>query len=67
MDLDYDSSQSGGFRNLSLNLVVVDEHTCQASTDSHIVEVQLTLRPIHELKSDGGHRRYTRFRDLRAE
>ena len=63
----YSSSQSGGHRNLSLNLIVVDEITCEACTDSHICELQLQLRAMYGLKTDGGHRRFVSYRDRRAE
>eukprot|EP00747_Dinoflagellata_sp_TGD_P001676 gnl/TRDRNA2_/TRDRNA2_102323_c1_seq1.p1 gnl/TRDRNA2_/TRDRNA2_102323_c1~~gnl/TRDRNA2_/TRDRNA2_102323_c1_seq1.p1 ORF type:complete len:318 (-),score=37.78 gnl/TRDRNA2_/TRDRNA2_102323_c1_seq1:164-1117(-) len=66
-DPKYDSSLSGGYRNLSLNLIVVDEHTSQACTASHICELQLSLREFDDLKTDGGHRRFVEFRDMRAE
>jgi len=67
LDPVYDSTLSGGYRNLSLNLIVVDVHTRQACVDMHICELQLELRVIHELKTDGGHRRFVAFRDRRAE
>merc|ERR1712113_805116 len=43
---DYNSALSAGFRNLSLNLVVVDENTRRACTDAHICELQLHLKVI---------------------
>lgn len=63
----FDSSISGGYRNLSLNLIVVDDHTSQACTASHICELQLSWKAFDSLKTDGGHKRYVRFRDMRAE
>jgi len=62
----YDSSLSGGYRNLALNLILVDESTCQACAEAHICELQLQLGAIHDLKTDGGHKRFVSFRDTRA-
>jgi len=67
LDPAYDSSQSGGFRNICLNLVVVDDTTCKACTESFVCELQLTLRAIHDRKTEGGHKRFVIFRDMRAE
>ena len=63
----YNGSASGGFRNLSLNLIIVDDDTRRACTDTHIAEIQLDLTPIAALKTSGGHRRYVEFRNSRAE
>ena len=64
---EYDSSLSAGFRNLSLNIIVVDADTCKACTASHVCELQLGLQTINDLKSEGGHKRFVSFRDMRAE
>eukprot|EP00929_Paragymnodinium_shiwhaense_P052519 TRINITY_DN26309_c0_g1_i1.p1 TRINITY_DN26309_c0_g1~~TRINITY_DN26309_c0_g1_i1.p1 ORF type:complete len:674 (+),score=50.89 TRINITY_DN26309_c0_g1_i1:74-2023(+) len=63
----YNSVLSGGYRNLSLNVIIVDVHTRRACSDRHICELQLALRSVHDLKTDGGHRHYVEFRDRRAE
>ena len=63
MDPAYDSSQSGGFRNICLNLVIVDDTTCKAST----VVTEAFVCAIHDRKTEGGHKRFVLFRDMRAE
>ena len=63
----YNGSASGGFRNLSLNLIIADDDTRCTCTDTHIAEIQLDLTPIAEVKTLGGHKRYVKFRDGRAE
>jgi hypothetical protein len=66
-DPEYDPSLSAGYRNISLNLIVVDEHTSRTCTDSHICELQLSLRAFDNFKTEGGHKRFVSFRDKRAE
>eukprot|EP00929_Paragymnodinium_shiwhaense_P063835 TRINITY_DN31940_c0_g1_i3.p1 TRINITY_DN31940_c0_g1~~TRINITY_DN31940_c0_g1_i3.p1 ORF type:complete len:524 (+),score=66.20 TRINITY_DN31940_c0_g1_i3:618-2189(+) len=66
-DIKFDSKTSGGYRNLSLNLIIVDPETHEACADRHICEVQIGIRVIQELKTDGGHQRFVAFRDRRAE
>eukprot|EP00929_Paragymnodinium_shiwhaense_P021583 TRINITY_DN14043_c0_g1_i1.p1 TRINITY_DN14043_c0_g1~~TRINITY_DN14043_c0_g1_i1.p1 ORF type:complete len:672 (-),score=58.91 TRINITY_DN14043_c0_g1_i1:264-2279(-) len=63
----YDSAASGGYRNLSLNIIIVNSQTHEACAERHICEVQVGLRVLQELKTDGGHRRFVSFRDMRAE
>ena len=48
--LAYDASPTGGYRDMLLNAVHVDT--------GHIVEVQITLRPLLEIKTSGGHAVY---------
>eukprot|EP00929_Paragymnodinium_shiwhaense_P001971 TRINITY_DN10217_c0_g1_i1.p1 TRINITY_DN10217_c0_g1~~TRINITY_DN10217_c0_g1_i1.p1 ORF type:complete len:617 (+),score=69.21 TRINITY_DN10217_c0_g1_i1:115-1965(+) len=66
-DLGFDSALSAGYRNLSLNLVIVDADTVAAGAERHICELQLGLREINALKTDGGHRRFVAFRAGRVE
>eukprot|EP00929_Paragymnodinium_shiwhaense_P001977 TRINITY_DN10217_c0_g1_i7.p1 TRINITY_DN10217_c0_g1~~TRINITY_DN10217_c0_g1_i7.p1 ORF type:complete len:153 (+),score=11.41 TRINITY_DN10217_c0_g1_i7:95-553(+) len=66
-DLGFDSALSAGYRNLSLNLVIVDADTVAAGAERHICELQLGLRQIDSLKTDGGHRRFVAFRAGRVE
>eukprot|EP00929_Paragymnodinium_shiwhaense_P028940 TRINITY_DN16698_c0_g1_i2.p1 TRINITY_DN16698_c0_g1~~TRINITY_DN16698_c0_g1_i2.p1 ORF type:complete len:643 (+),score=75.39 TRINITY_DN16698_c0_g1_i2:62-1990(+) len=66
-DMQHDSALSGGYRNLSLNIIIVNPETHASCTERHICEVQIGLRVIHDLKSDGGHARFVAFRDLRVE
>merc|ERR1712032_923057 len=61
-DLGYNAAPGGGYRDLSMNL-----GWPQDSGGVHVVELQLTLQSFFDLKSEGGHRRYIRARDLRGD
>ena len=50
LDLSYDSAQSAGYRDLSLNLRIVTGETRCLGVETHVCEVQLLLRPFAELK-----------------
>eukprot|EP00929_Paragymnodinium_shiwhaense_P007721 TRINITY_DN111633_c0_g1_i1.p1 TRINITY_DN111633_c0_g1~~TRINITY_DN111633_c0_g1_i1.p1 ORF type:complete len:636 (+),score=79.48 TRINITY_DN111633_c0_g1_i1:153-2060(+) len=63
----FDSRLSGGYRNLSLNVIIFDSDSLSACAERHICEVQLALREINALKTAGGHQRFVAFRDDRAE
>lgn len=67
LDLDYDSRQSAGYRDLALNLRINSQDTKDLGLNTHVCEVQLILRHMAEMKSDDGHKRYVEFRDARAE
>ena len=64
---EYDALMSGGYRNLSLSLVVVDNITMAKNVDAHICELQLGLAEIDRLKKEEGHMRYVSFRDMLGE
>lgn len=63
----FDDRQSAGYRNVALNLVLVDPETMRLGVDHHVVEVQLGLKVMDDLKNDEGHANYVRFRNARAE
>eukprot|EP00929_Paragymnodinium_shiwhaense_P028280 TRINITY_DN16428_c0_g2_i1.p1 TRINITY_DN16428_c0_g2~~TRINITY_DN16428_c0_g2_i1.p1 ORF type:complete len:621 (+),score=52.59 TRINITY_DN16428_c0_g2_i1:59-1921(+) len=63
----FDARLSGGYRNLALNLITVDAKTVAACAERHICELQIGLREINAMKTDGGHRRFVEFRDRSAE
>lgn len=65
--LDFDSRESAGYRNVALNLVVIDGETMPEGIDAHVCELQLGVAPIDAIKNDEGHRRYVRWRDTVAE
>ena len=54
--LSFDASATGGYRDLLLNL--------RHKTLYHIVEVQITLAPLLEVKAGGGHSAYSLARTL---
>lgn len=62
----YDSSQTAGYRDVSLNISMTLPHLSRV-IDTHICEVQLVLKGTAELKSGEGHARYIHFRNIRGE
>ena len=50
MDPAYDAQQSGGYRDVSLNLRIVSALTSSYAVDAHVCEVQLILRQFAEVK-----------------
>lgn len=62
----YDSNASAGYRNVALNLCLVDEFTAMRLLDTHIAELQLGLQDIDALKHAEGHKRYVTFRNATA-
>ena len=66
-DVNYDSSQSAGYRDLALNLRIVSREAKDLGLHTHVCEVQLLNKQMAEMKSDNGHKRYVEFRDARAE
>eukprot|EP00929_Paragymnodinium_shiwhaense_P028279 TRINITY_DN16428_c0_g1_i1.p1 TRINITY_DN16428_c0_g1~~TRINITY_DN16428_c0_g1_i1.p1 ORF type:complete len:671 (+),score=51.04 TRINITY_DN16428_c0_g1_i1:196-2013(+) len=63
----FDARICGGYRSLSLNLIIVNLETCAMCAERHICELQIGLREIDAMKTDGGHRRFVQFRDSVAE
>jgi len=63
----YESSESAGYRDCCLNLIVSTPSSRWLQVDTHICELQLVLQQFHEIKSDEGHQRYIAYRNLRAE
>ena len=67
LDPDYDSSVSGGYRDVNVNLRIRSPAAALVGADSHVCEVQLLLRGMALLKSDEGHRNYVSSRNLRGD
>uniref|UniRef100_A0A7S0MQ86 Uncharacterized protein n=1 Tax=Cryptomonas curvata TaxID=233186 RepID=A0A7S0MQ86_9CRYP len=67
LDLEYNSSQSAGYRDVVLNLQISNEQTATLGVDRHVCEVQLIHRIFADLKNNEGHCRYVEFRNLRGE
>ncbi len=63
----YDARQTGGYRDLCLNMRMETEETRRLCIDAHVWELQLVLMPFAQLKSDEGHARYVVFRNSRGE
>jgi hypothetical protein len=46
----YDSSQSAGYRDVAINLRIVNVETKSLGVETHVAEVQLMLRQFAEVK-----------------
>ena len=63
----YNSNASAGYRNVALNLILVDEFTMQCQVDIHVCELQLGLVVFEKEKNADGHKRYVEWRNARAD
>ena len=50
LDLFYNEGQSGGYRNLALNLSLATEWSCSLGLEKHVCELQLILKSFAEVK-----------------
>ncbi len=50
MDPEYNAHQSAGYRDVSLNMRIVNDRAEQFGLSGHVVEVQLLLKSVAELK-----------------
>jgi hypothetical protein len=50
LDLLYDEGQSGGYRDLALNLSMATEWNCSLGLERHVCELQLILKSFAEVK-----------------
>jgi len=66
-DLDFNSAESAGYRNMSLSFIIVDDSTMHLGVDAHICELQLGCKAIDDFKNDEGHHNYVEWRNGRAE
>mmetsp|Transcript_32412 Transcript_32412/g.75509 ORF Transcript_32412/g.75509 Transcript_32412/m.75509 type:complete len:710 (-) Transcript_32412:171-2300(-) len=60
----YDAEATGGYRDVSINLRLVSQQAQALGAELHIVEVQLLLREYVHMKTEAGHERYVRSRNL---
>ena len=67
LDLDYNATLSGGYRDVNINLRFTTTAAALLGVETHVCELQLILRHIAELKKEEGHDRYVTGRNLRAE
>lgn len=67
LDPGYDGSQTGGFRNLSVNLQIVSPEALALGLEGHVCELQLVMDNFARAMSEDGHRRYVLFRNARGE
>jgi len=66
-DPSYDSMQSAGYRDVSLNIRISTPESAGLGLDTHVCEVLLLVRDFAELKNLAGHKRYISFRNRRGE
>jgi hypothetical protein len=66
-DTKYDSSLSGGYRDVNINLRFRSHLALLLGVETHVCEVQLVLLCVAALKNEEGHRNYVTYRNLRAE
>lgn len=64
---DFDAIHSGGYRDVHLNLVMQSMEALRLGIAGFVWELQLQLTPIARLRTAGGHARYMRYRNMRAE
>ncbi len=67
MRADYDATHSGGYRDVHLNLVMRSAEAVRMHLSSHVWELQLQVKPMARLRTEGGHARYVAYRNMRAE
>eukprot|EP00746_Dinoflagellata_sp_MGD_P038414 gnl/MRDRNA2_/MRDRNA2_192415_c0_seq1.p1 gnl/MRDRNA2_/MRDRNA2_192415_c0~~gnl/MRDRNA2_/MRDRNA2_192415_c0_seq1.p1 ORF type:complete len:302 (+),score=23.33 gnl/MRDRNA2_/MRDRNA2_192415_c0_seq1:38-907(+) len=63
----YCAERSAGYRDLCLLLKVQTKETRQQNIDRHCCELQLQAEDFFTAKTDGGHQRYVKWRNLRCE
>mmetsp|Transcript_16788 Transcript_16788/g.26029 ORF Transcript_16788/g.26029 Transcript_16788/m.26029 type:complete len:219 (-) Transcript_16788:57-713(-) len=67
LDASYNARETAGYRDVCINLRVVTPFTMAWGLDTHVCELQLILMSIAQMKHEEGHKRYTEFRNKRAE
>jgi len=58
---------TGGYRDVQLSMMLDTPETRSLGVDKHVAEVQLHLRDMIALKTDGGHANYVLCRNLRGQ
>eukprot|EP00960_Hanusia_phi_P077729 768734-Hanusia_phi.AAC.1 len=61
-DESYDPRQSGGYRDVCLNVRVVTERTKRLGVAGHVCELVLAMRDIYAVKHEAEHARYLQFK-----
>jgi hypothetical protein len=63
----YNGVETAGYRDVSLNIRINNGMTRDLGVETHVCEVKLLLKSFALLKSDNGHQRYVRWRNIRGE
>ncbi|EKX55382.1 hypothetical protein GUITHDRAFT_99165 [Guillardia theta CCMP2712] len=67
-DRRYDARQTGGYRDVCLNVCLVTDETWRVGVSGHVCELQLALCDYKMRATSGkGHSRYVSYRNLRCE
>eukprot|EP00285_Hemiselmis_virescens_P004899 CAMPEP_0173413846 /NCGR_PEP_ID=MMETSP1356-20130122/83005_1 /TAXON_ID=77927 ORGANISM="Hemiselmis virescens, Strain PCC157" /NCGR_SAMPLE_ID=MMETSP1356 /ASSEMBLY_ACC=CAM_ASM_000847 /LENGTH=234 /DNA_ID=CAMNT_0014375939 /DNA_START=67 /DNA_END=771 /DNA_ORIENTATION=+ len=66
MSASYNSSESGGYRDVCINLSVVNKEAEFLGCELHICEIQLLLEEFAQIKTADGHKRYVQARNSRG-
>jgi len=67
LDPAFDSSRTAGYRDVSINVRILNKDTVRLCLAAHVCEVLLLMKPFAELKHEEGHKRYIQFRNARGE
>ena len=63
----YDDASSLGYRDILVNCCIVSQTVRDMGMSEHVCEIQLILRSFMDTKTQQGHERYVRFRNMRCE
>jgi len=66
-DRSYDDSKSAGYRDVSLVMQFVTKEAYHLGVEGHCCELQLHIEKLYRSKTDGGHKRYVQWRNMRSE
>jgi len=65
---DYDAEKrSAGYRDVCLNMRLVNSHTTNLGVDGHVFELQLLLMAFAKMKNEDGHKHYVEFRNAQGQ
>mmetsp|Transcript_16310 Transcript_16310/g.44257 ORF Transcript_16310/g.44257 Transcript_16310/m.44257 type:complete len:124 (+) Transcript_16310:3625-3996(+) len=67
LDLGHEAADSGGFRNVVVNLQIKSTKAIEAGISDHICELQITLRSFSEALNPESHRHYQILRNCRQD
>uniref|UniRef100_A0A7S1ECE9 Uncharacterized protein n=4 Tax=Hemiselmis andersenii TaxID=464988 RepID=A0A7S1ECE9_HEMAN len=66
LDIEYDSDESAGYRDVCINLRVINKTAQALGAELHVCEVQLLTLEFAKLKTADGHKRYVQSRNDRG-
>jgi len=66
MSFKYDSNETHGYRDVCINLSVVNAESFALGTELHQCEIQLVLQEFDKLRTNEGHKRYVAWRNMKG-